>query len=148
MVALVPWQQSAGWPAPGFPQGMAELFDQVDQMFRQAWGLAAPGGAWPLQVQMEETGEELVVRIPLHGAEPSQLEVRLGETMLSLRSRTAHEVRREVDGGTQTAASYARWATSVALPVPVDPSRSRAAVQGGVLEVRVSKRGPLAVEWQ
>lgn len=145
------------WPEQepvGAPQGMGELLARMDEWLWQmtapllTQAAAVPAGELlqPGPVQWQEEGTDLVLRMPLPHADPTRLEVRLGETSLSLRAEARHEVRAERQEGVVTSAQWGQMAATLPLPVPVDAARGQAAYRGGVLEVRAPKLRALTVQ--
>jgi HSP20 family protein len=132
---------------------MRRFFEDADRMFEafslganrlaprglaEDWqaGLGAMPG-WAPQLEVEQQGDELVVRADLPGMKKDDVQVELEKGLLTIRGERREERRDEREGFFRSERSYGRFERSLRLPESVDPSRCDARFEDGVLEVRM-----------
>lgn len=125
------------------PGPFRDLQDRMGRLFNDALAAtygAARGYFFPSVDVMTADGE-VVVRADLPGVDPANIQVHVTENSLSLRgeARQTRTVQPDGDqhGFYQHERRYGAFERTISLPAPVDPDRSRATAQHGVLEVRM-----------
>ncbi|ANN65548.1 hypothetical protein BAU08_03845 [Bordetella bronchialis] len=95
-------------------------------------------GAMP-QMEVCEEGAELCVSVELPGVRQEDLDVRLmGDTLVISGEKKSSNAQRE--GGMHVSErSYGRFQRQVTLPFTPDPERTQAALENGVLTVRLGR---------
>lgn len=138
-----------GHPVTGLRQQMDRLFDD----FLAGWGaprsgslfghlpLGSPGslGAVP-QLDVVESGKELVVTAELPGIEEKDVEITLDQGVLTLRGEKKSESERKEDRVTVSERRYGSFSRSIVLPEGIDEEKVRASFDKGVLTVRIGRQ--------
>ena len=91
-------------------------------------------------VEVFERGPDVVVRAEVAGLDPQDLDVHVEEDRVVLRGERRDEDQRERAGYYQSERRYGAFVRTVALPAPVDPSKARARLRHGLLEVTAPRR--------
>lgn len=134
-----------GRPWPGlfsgfFTRSLFDLLTGMDHLMDQMYTSHFNPVKW------EDQGNELVLRMHLPNMDRDRLEVRLGESSVSVRAEAREELRRESQDGIRTAAQWGVFRTTLPLPVLVDSARGQATYRDGVLELRMPKRATLPIQ--
>ena len=129
---LVRWSD---WDVPFDP--FADLRRQVDRMFDETRPARREPREWP-GFELVDEGERLVVRGDLPGVAEKDLELAIEEDVLSLKAK------RSVEGPTGYTAhrrerTSFELARSFTLPARVDPEKSAAKFEAGVLTITLPK---------
>lgn len=117
-------------------------WQELERMRSLMESLLPPRGGTPWAdwdrppVQVRHDGDDLVVQAPLAGMDPKDLDVRISEQGLTIRS----EQQVETSGANHAHSSYSSVYRAVTFPVPIDAGRARATFTHGLLEVRAPKR--------
>jgi HSP20 family protein len=92
-------------------------------------------GSWPVpdEPEMEDTGQEVVVRMAVPGFEAKDLDIRVNGKLLTV--HTAAEKEGEEGAGRYRGDLH----ETILLPEGTDPEHVEALYRNGVLEVRVPK---------
>jgi|SRR5579883_688635 HSP20 family protein len=128
------------------------LRDLVDSFFESPWpalSAAAPISAAPsFPFDLYDTGDDLVLRIAVPGADPSSIELTVNQGVLTLqgqrRSFEPEQARqycwyaRGIAGG--------EFRMSVALPMPVETDGAEASYEDGLLLIRLPKTAEARVK--
>ena len=93
---------------------------------------------WP-KIDVVDQENEVVVRAELPGVDKKDIDVSISENMLTLRGKTRHEEKVEKDNYYRSEISQGSFLRSVYLPVEVDNEKASAALNDGILEVRLPK---------
>lgn len=126
------------WQGPGEVYG---LWSDMDRLFARQMQMARhSGGGGGLHVEMEDKGQELVLRAQVGAFDPQSIRVRISDDRVVLRGERRAEVREERDGYLHRASSYGTASRTVSLPVRVDADRATTTMKDGVLELRMPKR--------
>jgi HSP20 family protein len=90
----------------------------------------------PWGLEMEEKGQEVVIRAEVPGFEASELDVQLTGNLLTIRAE-----HKEVPGkeGKPVERAYGRFERMLTLPEGIVPEKVAACYRNGVLEVHVPK---------
>jgi HSP20 family protein len=109
----------------------------------RAWREAGTAGP---PVDLYETGDAVVIRLALPGAEGSSLSLNIGEESVTVRGESAPPGAR---WGDRTSVHwqeipYGRFERTVPLPAPVDAGRARAQFRNGLLDITLPKSGGAA----
>ena len=93
-------------------------------------------------VDVKETRDEVEVTAELPGMTEKEIEVSLGDGMLTIRGEK-HSEREETGRGIYfSERSYGSFQRSIELPADVDPEKVDAKFKNGVLEVHLKKAAP------
>jgi HSP20 family protein len=122
---------------------LSSLQTEMNRLFNAAFD-ASPGTAtaarrWTPAMDLLETDEEFVLRADLPGMTESDVSIELEDNVLTVSGerKTEHEDKRE--GFYRMERSFGAFSRSLTLPKGVDPEAVNAAVDRGVLEVRIPK---------
>jgi HSP20 family protein len=120
----------------GFP--LARLRDEMDALFDTMLGgwlvpegefEALPGWEW------EEGEKEVVLRAPVAGFRPEEVEVKLLGNELSVRAEHKEEAKEK---GARTS-RFGRVERMITLPTGVDPAKAEAHLRNGMLEIHLPR---------
>jgi HSP20 family protein len=90
---------------------------------------------WSPQIEVFERDGDLVVHADLPGVRREDVEVSVGEDVLTIRGERRQENRENQGGYRRTERSYGTFFRQIPLPDGVDPTEIEAAYEDGVLEV-------------
>jgi HSP20 family protein len=133
------------------PVGPASLHDEVERMFRQAFGrpfgvargddssLASPAGAFGPALDVEESTEAFTLHIELPGVRAEDVDVSLEENVLTVAGERPFYAEREDTEFRRIERNFGRFHRAVRLPDRVDADRVRAVHRDGVLTITVPK---------
>jgi HSP20 family protein len=120
------------------------LQSQLDRLFEDTLFRQQPGEtaltAWAPNVDIHETPNELVLEADLPGLEEKDLDVRVENTMLTIRGERKFESRVSEEDYMRLERSYGSFSRSFSLPPTVKAEDIRAEYRNGVLTVRLPKR--------
>jgi HSP20 family protein len=104
------------------------------ERYAPRWGLVA--------AELREDSDALVVKLEIPGMEPEQLDVDVVDDFLVVRGEKRVE-REEARGRYHVMeCAYGSFERAVPLPMPVDPTRTRARYHHGVLTITMPKLTP------
>jgi HSP20 family protein len=122
---------------------VASLHDEVERMFRQAFGPrageASAAGAFSPALDVEETEDGFVLHVELPGVTASDVEVSLEENVLTIAGERRFYEDRQADGFRRIERHFGRFHRAVRLPDRVHPDGVRAAYRDGLLTITVPK---------
>jgi HSP20 family protein len=141
MFSLTPWTRDRNPSTAVVERDPFRLMRrEFDSLFDRLWGNwpfglseYGPRTAWGLDVQ--DHGNELVVRAEAPGFEAKEFDVTLSGDMLTITA----EHKEETKNGEETSQSWGRYERAVSLPCGVDPDKVEAKYRNGVLEVHLPK---------
>lgn len=90
-------------------------------------------------VDVEEDGNQIVVRADLPGVEKDRIQISADRDTLVIRAADTRAVREENEQYLRQERSKREFRRRLQLPVPVDPGSAEAAYENGVLTVRMEK---------
>lgn len=93
-----------------------------------------------LSIDMYETKEDLVIKAPVAGVDPEDLEISITEDMVSIRGKRHEEHKEEKEGYHIHECYWGSFSRSQSLPVTVISEKADASInKKGVLTIRVPK---------
>ncbi|MCP9450199.1 MAG: Hsp20/alpha crystallin family protein [Nitrospira sp.] len=132
---LIPWKRK-----PVETHEVISLRDDINRLFDRF--LTSPfDGSWPRlagggpEIEMEETDEEVILRVDVPGLDPKHLDVKIRNGSLHVAYEDEREWR-EKDGAS-FGRRYAAFHRTVGLPDGLDASKAEATCKHGVLTVRI-----------
>jgi HSP20 family protein len=153
-----PGRALSRWPAallagsPASPwELMRRMSEEMDQLFESLGGRrATPAGrqrggmelgtAAPLlvpHIDVQQRGNELVVKADLPGLRPEDINVSVDRGMLTISGERRREEREEREGFIRSEVSYGTFYRTIPLPDGADEGRVAATFRNGVLEVTI-----------
>jgi len=117
-----------------------EMNSLLDDVFHGQ--MTAAGGESPTlmpQIDVSETGRELMISAELPGLSENEIEVHLENDVLVIRAEKKFERKDEKENYHFMERSYGRFQRALRLPGPVDPDQVQARLEHGVLTVTVPK---------
>jgi HSP20 family protein len=141
---MIPWRRK-----PVDTHEVLSLRDDVNRVFDRFFDrfLLSPfdvgrewpfsGKAWSYGTDLDETEDEVVVRMDVPGLDPKWLEVSVRDGMLQMRYERKNEWREK--NGDAGWSRYGAFSRSIALPDGLETSRAQATCKHGVLVVRIPK---------
>jgi HSP20 family protein len=122
---------------------VSSLHDEVERMFRQAFGPrageASAAGAFSPALDVEETEEAFTLHVELPGVVASDVDVSLEENVLTIAGERNFYDERTADGFRRIERHFGRFHRAVRLPDRVDPDAVRASYRDGLLTITVPK---------
>jgi HSP20 family protein len=153
-----PGRALSRWPAallagsPASPwELMRRMSEEMDQLFESLGGRrATPAGrqrggmelgtAAPLlvpHIEVQQRGNELVVKADLPGLRPEDVNVAVDRGVLTISGERRQEEREEREGFIRSEVSYGTFYRTIPLPDGADEERVAATFRNGVLEVTI-----------
>jgi len=153
-----PGRALSRWPAallagsPASPwELMRRMSEEMDQLFESLGGRrATPAGrprggmelgtAAPLlvpHIEVQQRGNELVVKADLPGLRPEDINVAVDRGALTISGERRQEEREEREGFIRSEISYGTFYRTIPLPDGADEERVAATFRNGVLEVTI-----------
>jgi HSP20 family protein len=144
MFNLVPWKKekngSGAVTTRGYDHPLAQIREEFDTLFDRFFGrwpaaFAADFGTHFWGLDVDDTGNEVVVRAEAPGFEAEDFDVHVGNNVLTIRAE------RKQEGGEKESSYSERrsFQRSVTLPVGIDADKVEARYRNGVLELRLAK---------
>ena len=122
-------------------QELDQLTNRLGQLFNHDMSTPANRGAWLPAVDVEESGDELVLTAEVPGMNPEVIGLRLENNVLTI-SGERDEERREGEEGKRYHVwerRYGSFQRSFTLPRTVRPDEIAAEYKDGILTVRLPK---------
>ena len=121
-------------------RNVASLHDEVERVFRQAFGSGtATAGAFSPALDVEETEDAFTLHVELPGVAPDDVEVSLEENVLTIAGERSFYADKTSDGFRRVERSFGRFHRAVRLPDRVDGERVEASYRDGLLTITVPK---------
>lgn len=125
------------------PNLWSDMFN-VRNEFDRLWDRWVPQQtdfAWMPAVDVRETTDELLVEAELPGLEPSQVDVRVENGVLTIAGEKKHEVEEGKEGESYHVFErhYGRFERSFTLPRSVNPDAVKAQFSNGILTIHLPK---------
>ena len=122
---------------------VAGLQDEVERMFRQAFGgrgdTPAAAGAWSPALDVEETEDAFVLHLELAGISPDEVDVNLEDGVLSVTGERKFYEEKEAEGFKRIERRFGRFHRALRLPGRVDVEGIDATYREGILTINVPK---------
>lgn len=113
----------------------AELRHRLDQAFRD---LSDGGqGAWTPSIDLVRREDAVVLKADIPGIKPEEVKVEVADDILTISGEHSEEKEEKDERYVRRERRYGSFSRSMALPKGVKPDEIDAAVDNGVLEVRV-----------
>jgi HSP20 family protein len=109
------------------PRNLEELLERAPTLSQTA--------KWSPQIEVFERDGDLVVHADLPGVKREDVEVSVGDDVLTIRGERRQENRETQGGYRRTERGYGTFFRQIPLPDGVDPTEIEAAYEDGVLEV-------------
>jgi len=117
------------------------LTEVMDRLFDDA--LARTGGAtfdaYALPVDVMMKNDEYIITAAVPGLKPEELQVEVVGDVVTLRGETFTEQKEEKNDYLLQERRYGKFARTITLPTELDSAKAEAAVENGVLTLRVPK---------
>ena len=134
---LIPKSWAIDMPRSFF-RDLSDLDRDLDALFEGVFrplGAAESGGTWWPSVEARTRDGKLVVRCDLPGVDPSNVDVSLEGTTLTISGVRRSEREGKEDGHRFSEVRYGRFERSLTVPAGLDPEKVTARYENGVLEV-------------
>lgn len=143
MLTLIPWKKNQ---SPAAETGMLpvssfrrELDHIFDRFFDGTLGDADGSFAGHLRMDVQESSEEVVVRVEVPGVDPKDLDIQLEGDVLVI-SGEKKDVRDEERGTlTYSERRYGSFRRALRLSSPIEPDKVRAEHRNGVVTITLTK---------
>ena len=90
-----------------------------------------------LSVDVFKDGHELVIRSPIAGVDPKDIEISVNGDLLTIRGKRETRKDLEEDNWYYRECYWGAFSRSIVLPHHVAPDKTEASLKNGVLEIRV-----------
>ncbi|MFA9443821.1 Hsp20/alpha crystallin family protein [Egicoccus sp. AB-alg6-2] len=119
---------------------VASLHDEVERMFREAFGSGtATAGAFSPALDVEETEDVFTLHVELPGVTADDVEVSLEENVLTIAGERRFYDEKAADGFRRIERHFGRFHRAVRLPDRVDGDKVSATYRDGLLTITVPK---------
>lgn len=119
------------------PSTMDQVFDSF---FTDSWpGFGREWSGWAPQVDVEETGDAIVIHADLPGMDKKDIEISVENRELTIRGERKQETDEKKSNFHRVERTYGSFRRSFALPANVLADKVEATYKDGVLEVSVPK---------
>ena len=152
---LIPKSWAIDMPRSFF-RDVSDLDRDLDALFEGVFrplGAAESGGTWWPSVEAQTRDGKLVVRCDLPGVDPSDVDVSLEGTTLTISGVRRSEREGKEEGRRFSEVRYGRFERSLTVPAGLDPEKVTARYENGVLEVTAplppgfaSRKVPIQIE--
>lgn len=139
-MAITRW--SPTWGIPTRSRDLVGIQDEVNRLFDSFFGRYTAADAPPIfapAVDVEEVGEEFIVRADLPGVSPKDVKVFLMGDTLTIRGERKQEAAHNDSNLHRVERVQGTFERSFTLGVPVRNDKVRATFRDGVLEVHIPK---------
>ena len=115
---------------------LMSLRDAMDRLFEESFIrpgrlLGAPTGMVPVDIYRENSN--LVVKAPLPGVKPEDIDVTVVGETLTIRGETKEEKEVKEENVIRRERRFGAFSRTVDLPAPVDANKAKATFENGVL---------------
>ncbi|MBD2578221.1 Hsp20/alpha crystallin family protein [Oscillatoria sp. FACHB-1406] len=114
---------------------------QMDSVFDEMLGFNGESQvAWKPAIELQDTGDSLLLRVGIPGMEAKDLDIRVSRTAVSLRGEHESKKSEERESGTvHSEFYYGKFERAIALPVPVQNDNVTADYTNGILTLTLPK---------
>jgi HSP20 family protein len=123
---------------------LISLREAMDRLFEESF--VRPWGGWltslgegTLAVDIYETDEAVVVKAPIPGVKPEDLDISITGDTLTIRGETKSEAEVKEDQYIRRECRYGSFCRSLSLPVPIVADKAVAEFENGVLTLTLPK---------
>ena len=123
---------------------LVSLREAMDRLFEESFisprsGWLAPAGVEALAVDMYQTDDAVVVKSPLPGVKPEDIDISVTGDVLTIKGETKAEEEVNEENYVYRECSYGSFSRSLSLPVPVVAGKAQAEFEDGVLILTLPK---------
>ena len=93
-----------------------------------------------LAVDAYQTNDEVIVKAPIAGVKPQDLEISITDEVLTVRGKRSQEVAVEQADYFCQECYWGAFSRTYVLPVPVDADRAQANLKDGILTITIPKQ--------
>jgi HSP20 family protein len=123
-------------------QQLARMQQDIDAMLGRAGvrtSAAADAGDWMPAMDVEQTGDGLVLRVDLPGIDPADVSVQVANGLLTVSGQRREEKEETHEGYVTRERRYGSFSRSLMLPEGVDEEDITADCRDGVLRISMPK---------
>jgi HSP20 family protein len=126
------------------PGSLRRFRSQIDRLFDSFFGLSAPWeetmpGTWIPDLEVLDTGKEIVVKAEVPGLGPEDIDVRVSGNVLTLSGEKKEETEEKKGGFYRSERRFGSFLRSIELPPGARADAVTAEYDKGVLTVRIAK---------
>ncbi len=118
-----------------FRRDMERLFDS----FFGKYSVEEYEGLWSPPVDIEETENDIIVRVELPGMKKEDIKIRTTGDSITISGEKKHEAEEKGKHFHRIERAYGRFERTIDLPVEVEPDNAKATYENGVLTVTLPK---------
>ncbi len=120
-------------------QEMETLTRQLDRLFDDLEGTRQEQPAWAPAMELQDTGETLVLRAQLPGVDAKDVDIQVAKQSVAISGEYHQEPKPENKGYFKSEFRYGKFHRTVKLPVAVDNGQVTADYTNGVLTLTLPK---------
>jgi len=125
------------------PGSLRRFRSQMDRLFDSFFGLApweeTLPGSWTPDLEVADTGKEIIVKAEVPGMGPEDIEVRVSGSVLTLSGEKKEETEETKEGYYHSERRYGSFFRTIDLPSGAQADAVTAEYAKGVLTVRIAK---------
>ena len=123
---------------------LVSLREAMDQLFEESFvrpqaGALASVGQGSLALDMYETDDAVVVKSPIPGIDPDDIDISITGDTLTIKGETKTEEKVEENNYIRRECHYGSFARTVAIPTSVVADKAEAEFENGVLTLTLPK---------
>lgn len=118
-------------------EAMNRLFE--DSVVRPTSGLPDMSTARAIAIDMYETKDSVVVKAPMPGVKPEDVDISVTDQVLTIKGEAKHESEVKREDYLIQERRYGTFYRQIALPMGVEADKARATYENGVLELTLPK---------
>ena len=124
-------------------EGLTDIQQEMNRLFDSFFGrpatMTAGDRLWVPLVDMYETKDDLHIAFEVPGVQEKEVSVSISGDLLTVKGERKWGSEQTDDSYHRLERVYGKFERSVALPVPVQADKVKAAYRDGVLEIRLPK---------
>lgn len=111
--------------------------DKKEKIFKQEE--LSPEEEGQLTIDVYQTERDIVIKSPVAGVRPEDLDVEIGNDMITIRGKRENEEKVEKDDYFFQELYWGSFSRSVILPTEVEADQAQAILRNGILTIRLPK---------
>lgn len=93
-----------------------------------------------LAIDTYQTEDAVVIKAPLAGVRPEDLEISITDEVITIKGQRAHEETVAQENYFAQECYWGSFTRSWLVPVPIEPDKAQAAIKNGILTITVPKQ--------
>ena len=141
MANLMPWSRRETTPERyrHLRDEMNDMFSSIFSGFPSFFGGTTPTEDWLPAIDVKDDEKTVTICAEIPGVDRKDVKIEIHDNVLTLRGEKKEEKKEEKDNWYRRETIYGTFARSVSLPSNVDASKAEAAMDNGVLTIKLPK---------